>query len=148
ARTDGKRTAEIERDERGGRTADARTGARTGSLAARGTQRAARAHDASRSIRTSPVKRALLACVIALAPLLHGDARADAPAHDANETQAEGLFRAAKAAFDGGDYRSAAVGFEAAQRIAPHPFTEFNAALAWDLGGDHIKAANLFASAL
>ncbi|MFT3773646.1 MAG: tetratricopeptide repeat protein [Minicystis sp.] len=47
-------------------------------------------------------------------------------------------------AFEHGDYLRAAERFEAAYRAAPHPDVLWNAARAWDRGGEIVRAANLY----
>jgi len=54
---------------------------------------------------------------------------------------ADESFRQAQAAFTRGDYAAAAAAFEQAARVAPHPSAWLNAAEAWELAGQPVRAA-------
>jgi hypothetical protein len=54
----------------------------------------------------------------------------------------------ARAAFAEERYREAAELFERAQRMGPHPATQFNAALSWDRAGELARAADGYEAAL
>jgi len=83
----------------------------------------------------------LYACLLGVA-LLPRVARAD------DEKTAAQHFREGQHAFEGHDYKRAAEEFEAANRAKPASAALFSAALAWELGGDAVSAANDFAAAL
>jgi hypothetical protein len=70
------------------------------------------------------------------------------PATADEPNDAAASFREGTAAFDRGDYRAAALAFEAAHRRAPHPSALYNAARAWEAGGDRGRAADAFVGAL
>ncbi|HTV23618.1 MAG TPA: hypothetical protein VMG12_33240 [Polyangiaceae bacterium] len=66
-----------------------------------------------------------------------------------NSTQlAQQRFREAKEAYRERRYSAAASLFEAADRLAPHPSTRFNAAAAWDEAGEAARAATAYEAAL
>jgi hypothetical protein len=56
--------------------------------------------------------------------------------------RAADLFAEGKTAFAHGDYAIAAARFEAASAVAPHPATLLNASEAWELAGEHARAAD------
>ena len=82
--------------------------------------------------------------VVLLAPRL---ARADGES-DADRKAAAKLFAEGHKAYVSGDYRHAAESFEAAYRRAPRLPPLWNAARAWQKGGELVHAANLYASYL
>lgn len=88
----------------------------------------------------------VLACIVAAA-LSSGAARAAEP-RQGNAALAQQRFREARLAFDEGRYAAAASLFEAADRLAPHPSTRFNAAAAWDQAGEFARAATGYEAAL
>ncbi|HHH27773.1 MAG TPA: hypothetical protein ENK57_05425 [Polyangiaceae bacterium] len=57
-------------------------------------------------------------------------------------------FRAGEAAYQRGDYEAAANSFEVSYRLAPHPFTMFNAGLAWQGAKQPERAADAFHRAI
>lgn len=57
-------------------------------------------------------------------------------------------FRAGEAAYQRGDYETAANSFEVSHRLAPHPFTMFNAGLAWQGAQQPERAADAFHKAI
>jgi len=66
-----------------------------------------------------------------------------------NSTQlARQRFREAKEAYRDRRYSAAASLFEAADRLAPHPSTRFNAAAAWDEANEGARAATGYEAAL
>jgi hypothetical protein len=66
-----------------------------------------------------------------------------------NSTQLAGQrFREAQEAYRDRRYSAAASLFEAADRLAPHPSTRFNAAAAWDEAGEAARAATGYEAAL
>jgi hypothetical protein len=66
-----------------------------------------------------------------------------------NSTQlARQRFREAQEAYRERRYSAAASLFEAADRLAPHPSTRFNAAAAWDEAGEAARAATGYEAAL
>ena len=66
-----------------------------------------------------------------------------------NSTQlAQQRFREAQQAYRDRRYSAAASLFEAADRLAPHPSTRFNAAAAWDEAGEAARAATGYEAAL
>jgi tetratricopeptide (TPR) repeat protein len=73
-------------------------------------------------------------------------AEADPPAQeDAARTEAAKRFAEGLRAYDRGDYRAAALSFEAAERLAPHVDAVWNAARAWARAGEAPRAATLYA---
>lgn len=54
-------------------------------------------------------------------------------------------FKEGETAFNAGDYLRAGAVFEEAYHIAPHPAVLWNAARAWQRGGDERRAAGLYA---
>lgn len=82
---------------------------------------------------------ALGALIVAAAP----------PAHaDEDKATARELFRAAEAAFSRGEYRAAALAFEAADEKSPSGGAMYNAGVAWDKAGEPARAADALARAL
>src|SRR5688500_8930083 len=74
---------------------------------------------------------------------------ASPPVAFADEKQAaRETFRAAESAFDRRDYRTAALGFEAANAKSPNGGALFNAAVAWTHAGEPARAAHDFSQAL
>jgi hypothetical protein len=66
-----------------------------------------------------------------------------------NSTQlAQQRFREAQQAYRDRRYSAAASLFEAADRLAPHPSTRFNAAAAWDEAGEAARAATGYEAVL
>lgn len=66
-----------------------------------------------------------------------------------NSTQlARQRFREAREAYRERRYSAAASLFEAADRLAPHPSTRFNAATAWEQAGEAARAATGYEAAL
>jgi hypothetical protein len=57
-------------------------------------------------------------------------------------------FREATDAYRDGRYSAAASLFEAADRLAPHPSTRYNAATAWEQAGESARAATGYEAAL
>jgi hypothetical protein len=74
-----------------------------------------------------------------------GDAFAQEPEADPAAAQ---FFRAGLAAYERHEYRAAALAFEEADRRAPRAAAMYNAARAWQAGGDSARAADAFAAAL
>jgi len=66
----------------------------------------------------------------------------DLPAHD--QAEALRLFRAARALYNAGEYRQAALGFEASFAAAPSPEAAYNAALAHERVGDRVATLTWF----
>ena len=77
--------------------------------------------------------------VLAAAPASHA-------AGDANE--AKRRFGEGSKALEAGRFREAALHFEAAARLRPHPIAYYTAAVAWDKAEDPVRAADDFARAL
>jgi tetratricopeptide (TPR) repeat protein len=77
---------------------------------------------------------------------------APAAAVDSQPTNSKELaqqrFREATDAYRNGRYSAAASLFEAADRLAPHPSTRYNAATAWEQGGEAARAATGYEAAL
>lgn len=91
---------------------------------------------------------AALACALALAMTNAAPAAADNN-QPTNSTQlARQRFREAKEAYRERRYSAAASLFEAADRLAPHPSTRFNAAAAWDEAEEMARAATAYEAAL
>jgi hypothetical protein len=86
--------------------------------------------------------KALRSAMVACA-LLAGTAHAQGDRDVAAEA-----FRAGESAYARRDYVTAARSFEAAHRLAPHPFASYNAGLAWQAAKDLPRAADAFAVAL
>lgn len=66
----------------------------------------------------------------------------------AEEGGAAKIFAEAQQAFEHGDLRRAAQGFDEANRLSPHGKTTLNAALAWEAAGEIAIAADRYAAAL
>jgi tetratricopeptide (TPR) repeat protein len=79
------------------------------------------------------------AAVVAVAPMTLAGDRDDAAAE---------VFRAGSKAYARGEYRAAALAFEAAFREVPHAASAYNAARAWERAGDPARAADLYRAAL
>src|SRR5262252_3080727 len=62
--------------------------------------------------------------------------------------QAAKLFAEGQKSYREGDYRHAAEAFEGAYKKAPRLPPLYNAARAWQKGGETVRAANLYASYL
>lgn len=89
----------------------------------------------------------ILAWVFALALLsTRAGAVDDEPANARDLAQQR--FREANQAYQDGRYSAAASLFEAADRLAPHPSTRFNAAAAWEQAGEAARAATGYEAAL
>lgn len=89
----------------------------------------------------------ILAWVFALALLsTRASAVDDKPANSRDLAQQR--FREANEAYQDGRYSAAASLFEAADRLAPHPNTRFNAAAAWEQAGEAARAATGYDAAL
>jgi hypothetical protein len=77
---------------------------------------------------------------------------APAAAVDGQPTNSKELaqqrFREATDAYRNGRYSAAASLFEAADRLAPHPSTRYNAATAWEQAGEAARAATGYEAAL
>lgn len=77
---------------------------------------------------------------------------APAAAVDSQPTNSKELaqqrFREATDAYREGRYSAAASLFEAADRLTPHPSTRYNAATAWEQGGEAARAATGYEAAL
>ena len=67
----------------------------------------------------------------------------EVPAQDAAE-----LDKKAREAFERKDFEAAALTFEEAYRLKPHPATKYNAAFAWERAGELARAADAFEQAL
>ncbi|MBK7585609.1 MAG: hypothetical protein IPI67_36170 [Myxococcales bacterium] len=67
---------------------------------------------------------------------------------DDEKAAAREIFRAAEAAFSRGEYRAAALAFEAADERSPNGGAAYNAARAWEKAGDEPRAADAFERAL
>jgi hypothetical protein len=76
--------------------------------------------------------------ILVLAPSLRADDAAEAKRRFGEGTKA----------LQEGRYREAALHFEAASRLRPHPVASFTAAVAWDKAEDPTRAADNFARAL
>jgi hypothetical protein len=72
--------------------------------------------------------------------LLFASSSFAAPTPEDQKRAAES-FRQAEAAFARKEYAAAAAAFELAARFAPHPTAHLNAAEAWELAGDPVRAA-------
>jgi hypothetical protein len=92
------------------------------------------------------VRLALLSASAAL-PVALGNLAMAQPTVDEGPARAEAARRFADGlrAFDRGDYIGAAEGFDAAERLAPHIDTLWNAARAWARTDDQARAATLYA---
>jgi len=67
---------------------------------------------------------------------------------DDERAEARELFRTAEAAFSRGEYRAAALAFEAADAKSPNGGAAYNAGIAWEKAGEMARAADAFARAL
>lgn len=73
----------------------------------------------------------------------------DTPSASSNATElAQRRFHEATQAYQEGRYSAAASLFEAADRLAPHVSSRFNAATAWDNAGEAARAATGYAAVL
>lgn len=89
------------------------------------------------------------ALAVALRTMALTSASAVAVDSPTNSTQlARQRFREAQEAYRDRRYSAAASLFEAADRLAPHPSTRFNAAAAWDEAGEAARAATGYEAAL
>lgn len=86
------------------------------------------------------------ALVLALTTTPAAGAESQQPAH-AREL-AQQRFREAREAYRDGRYSAAASLFEAADRLAPHASTRFNAAAAWEQAGEAARAATAYEAVL
>ena len=84
--------------------------------------------------------RALLGSVVIL-----GSAPAAA---DDRHAAAQEIFRAGSAAYERGEFRAAALAFEAAHREAPHAAALYNAGIAWEAVRENGRAADAYEAAL
>jgi hypothetical protein len=80
--------------------------------------------------------------------LLPRAARAGTQESDADRRAAAKLFAEGQRAYRAGDYRHAGESFEEAYKRAPRLPPLYNAARAWQRGGELVRAANLYASYL
>jgi tetratricopeptide (TPR) repeat protein len=88
-----------------------------------------------------------VAWVLALA--LSSNAAWAVDAQPANSTDlARQRFQEAAQAYQEGRYSAAASLFEAADRLAPHPSTRYNAATAWEQAGESARAATGYEASL
>lgn len=80
---------------------------------------------------------------------LAGPVRAEQPGEgDGDVVVAAETFRAGTAAYERGDFETAARSFEVSHRLAPHPFALYNAGLAWQAATKLERAADALAAAL
>jgi hypothetical protein len=103
-------------------------------------------HCIGRSARAAKTRFAARVAVAALA-LGVLVSPAIAAAGDPETTAAE-IFRAAEAAYARGEYRAAALSFEAAFKQAPHGGAMYNAGVAWEAAGEKARAADAYHAAL
>lgn len=97
----------------------------------------------SRSARSAFARLSLVAAVaLSAAP-----AAADNPATNSTEL-AKQRFQEATDAYNEGRYSAAASLFDAADRLAPHPSTRYNAATAWEQAGEAARAATGYEAAI
>jgi hypothetical protein len=89
----------------------------------------------------------LSACLLMLATSTRPSFAAD-PAPTNSTDLAQQRFREATEAYQDGRYAAAASLFEAADRLAPHASTRYNAATAWDEAGEAARAATGYEAAL
>jgi len=95
------------------------------------------------------VLRFALVAALALTPaLVPRVARADGQETDEDRRAAAKLFGEGQRAYRAGDYRHAGESFEEAYKRAPRLPPLWNAARAWQKGGELVRAANLYASYL
>ena len=92
-------------------------------------------------------RRAAIAWGLALA-LSTAPAPAVEPQPNSPTELARQRFREATDAYRDGRYSAAASLFEAADRLAPHPSTRYNAATAWEQAGEGARAATGYEAAL
>ncbi|MBI5531109.1 MAG: hypothetical protein HY898_00235 [Deltaproteobacteria bacterium] len=76
--------------------------------------------------------------ILVCAPALHAD----------DAAEAKRRFTEGTKALEAGRYREAALHFEAASRLRPHPFASFTAATTWDKAEDPARAADNFSRAV
>jgi hypothetical protein len=88
-------------------------------------------------------RRIAFAALVASAPPLLGGA---ASAGDRDKAAAE-IFRTGSKAYARGEYRAAALAFEAAFREAPHAAAAYNAARAWERVSEPARAADMYEAA-
>lgn len=74
-------------------------------------------------------------------------AAAESPAANSTEL-AKQRFQEATEAYNEGRYSAAASLFDAADRLAPHPSTRYNAATAWEQAGEAARAATGYEAAI
>jgi hypothetical protein len=103
-------------------------------------------HCIGRSARAAKARfgARLAAAALALGVLV---SPAAAAAGDPETTAAE-IFRAAEAAYARGEFRAAALSFEAAFKQAPHGGAMYNAGVAWEAAGERARAADAYHTAL
>ena len=89
-------------------------------------------------------KRASRIGGVAFALLVLTQEVALAGAPEGDPQRAAESFRAARAAFEHGDFAQAGALFEAANTLSPHPTVLLNAAEAWELGGKPARAAEAY----
>jgi hypothetical protein len=92
----------------------------------------------------------MVAAALAMLPATRAAGQMDRVQTDGTdaEQRARELFDQGKAAFTRRDYAAAADAFDRAHHTRPHHSALWNAALAWDSGGEPVKAANRFAGYL
>lgn len=105
-----------------------------------GVSLAARLSLAARSVLA---RLSLVAAVALAAP----PAAADNQATNSTDL-AKQRFREATEAYNEGRYSAAASLFDAADRLAPHPSTRYNAATAWEQAGEAARAATGYEAAI
>jgi len=103
-----------------------------------------------RLVRFASAAAWTVAAMVSFAPALRTTlARADAPQESEDDRRAAAkLFAEGQRAYRSGDYRHAGESFEAAYQRAPRLPPLWNAARAWQKGGELVRAANLYASYL
>jgi hypothetical protein len=67
---------------------------------------------------------------------------------DDRDAAAQEIFRAGSAAYERGEFRAAALAFEAAHREAPHAAALYNAGIAWEAAKENGRAADAYEAAL
>jgi len=101
---------------------------------------------ATRSSLAARCAFARLALVVAVG-LVAAPAAADNQATNSTEL-AQQRFQEATQAYKEGRYSAAASLFDAADRLAPHPSTRYNAATAWEQAGEAARAATGYEAAI
>lgn len=97
--------------------------------------------------RPSVFAWAACAWAAALLLLFAAPAAAENPATNSTEL-ARQRFQEATQAYNEGRYAAAASLFDAADRLAPHPSTRYNAATAWEQAGEAARAATGYEAAI